>query len=299
LVVDDNEINLKIFEEQLSYWSMQPKLLNDPNQALNELHQQPYDLMILDHMMPELSGQELIHQVREHYPDLPILLISSVDLSLTDIQLDKDPHLKYLAKPLDYDHLKDQLLALFAEDTHHSQQERTDEDTNTAVTLPTPQDQPQPSNEQPRSNQQLPPANQPLERFSGRVLLVEDTLINQLVGQELLASFGLDVDLAEDGQKAVDKVAQHSYDLVFMDCLMPVMDGYQSTRQIRRNEAGTQRHLPICALTANALQDAKYKCQAAGMDDFISKPFKTSELVKVLNKWLPKATEQPLSSGGN
>ena len=120
--------------------------------------------------------------------------------------------------------------------------------------------------------------------LNGSVLLVEDNPINQLVAQEMLESTGLIVEIATDGKQALKLWKERPYDLILMDCLMPEMDGFEATRQIRSLEKDAR--IPIIALTANAMESDRQACNAAGMDDFISKPIKIDLLHNVLKKWL-------------
>src|SRR5262249_50224272 len=121
-----------------------------------------------------------------------------------------------------------------------------------------------------------------------RLLLVEDNAVNQLVASRMLQRLGFTVEFATDGKKAVDMVAANRYDLVFMDCQMPVMDGYQATEQIRRTEPPDRRVI-IVAMTANAMQSDRDRCLESGMDDYISKPINKSEVVAVLKRHLPNS----------
>ncbi|NJN52096.1 MAG: response regulator [Gammaproteobacteria bacterium] len=119
------------------------------------------------------------------------------------------------------------------------------------------------------------------------VLLAEDNPVNQEVARELLAALGFDVSVASDGQSALQSFLAHKPDVVLMDCQMPVLDGYAATRAIRDAEVRSgARRTPIVALTGNALSGDRERCLASGMDDFIGKPFQTSELARVLNRWL-------------
>ncbi len=118
-----------------------------------------------------------------------------------------------------------------------------------------------------------------------RILLVEDDKINQAVAKGILNKLGYSCDVATDGQEALESLARSPYDLVLMDCRMPVMDGFTTTREIRNSELGIQ-NLPIIALTAYAIKGDREKCLAAGMDDYISKPINPGELAEKLNKWL-------------
>jgi len=119
-----------------------------------------------------------------------------------------------------------------------------------------------------------------------RVLLAEDNRLNQRLAVRVLETFGYQVDTANDGAAALELARSGSYDLVLMDCLMPGMDGFEATRQIRAEEAGTGRHLPIIALTANAMPEDRNACLAAGMDDFVSKPFTRVALRQATERWL-------------
>ena len=128
-----------------------------------------------------------------------------------------------------------------------------------------------------------------LQQFNGaRVLLVEDELINQLVCKQALQKMSIEVVVVEDGQQAVDAVRDERFDLILMDCQMPVMDGYTAARNIREHEkSGELPRLPIIAITAHAMSGDKEACIAAGMDDYLSKPFEIDDLQAVLQKWLP------------
>ncbi|MGF0242611.1 response regulator [Rhodococcus sp. IEGM1300] len=119
----------------------------------------------------------------------------------------------------------------------------------------------------------------------GRVLLVEDNPVNQLVAKGMLGKLGCDVIVAAHGGEALDQLEQGEFDLVLMDCNMPVMDGYEASRQIRRS--GRWPQLPIVALTANAMSEERERCRAAGMNDYLAKPFRREELATLLDQWMP------------
>ncbi len=134
------------------------------------------------------------------------------------------------------------------------------------------------------------PAPAPEARPAGavRVLLVEDDPLNRYLAERFLAQCGCEVVVAENGRDAVEQVGREAFAMVFMDCLMPVLDGYQATREIRAAEHPGRR-LPIVALTANAMSGDREKCLAAGMDDFVSKPVKRDDLQRVVARWAPVA----------
>ncbi|WP_374415326.1 response regulator [Ectopseudomonas oleovorans] len=120
---------------------------------------------------------------------------------------------------------------------------------------------------------------------TARVLLVEDNPVNQMVAKGMLAKLGYQVLVAAHGAEALEVLEQEPIDLILMDCNMPVMDGYEASRRIRSN--GRWLELPIVALTANALSDERERCRAAGMNDYLAKPFRREELAVVLDTWLP------------
>ncbi len=122
----------------------------------------------------------------------------------------------------------------------------------------------------------------------GRVLLVEDNPVNQLVAKGMLGKLGCEVIVAAHGAEALDQLEYHEFDLVLMDCNMPVMDGYEASRQIR--QSGRWPHLPIVALTANAMSEERERCRAAGMSDYLAKPFRREELAALLDQWIPTTT---------
>ena len=133
-----------------------------------------------------------------------------------------------------------------------------------------------------------PAAADELPRFEGfRVLLVEDNPTSQEVGRLILNHMALEVDVAEDGRQALDMMDQNRYDLVFMDCQMPVMDGYESTCRVREREMqGGGPRAVIIALTGNAMEGDRQKCLQAGMDDYLTKPFTLNDVSQVLSRWL-------------
>jgi len=129
-----------------------------------------------------------------------------------------------------------------------------------------------------------------------RVLVVEDHAVNRLLATRMLKKFGCEVAIAENGRIACERTEQESYDLVFMDCQMPEMDGFEATRTIRSREIKTGRRLPIVALTANAMREDRERCLDAGMDDYIPKPYSASDFERTLSRW---CKPQALPAAGN
>ncbi|MES3710328.1 response regulator [Pseudomonas putida] len=124
-----------------------------------------------------------------------------------------------------------------------------------------------------------------LEAGRARILLVEDNPVNQLVAKGMLAKLGCQVQLATQGAEALELLERDDFDLVLMDCNMPVMDGYEASRRIR--QSGRWPDLPIVALTANAMPEERERCRAAGMNDYLAKPFRREELLALVEHWVP------------
>jgi CheY-like chemotaxis protein len=118
-----------------------------------------------------------------------------------------------------------------------------------------------------------------------RVLVAEDNPVNRLLVKRMFEKLGCHIDLASNGREAVDMATQSRYDIIFMDCFMPELDGYSASRELRELEQ-TEYRVPIIALTANAMADDRSKCIAAGMDDYLSKPVGIEDLRKSIERWV-------------
>jgi CheY-like chemotaxis protein/HPt (histidine-containing phosphotransfer) domain-containing protein len=138
--------------------------------------------------------------------------------------------------------------------------------------------------------------NGPLSSHNERILLAEDNVVNQQVAMRQLERLGFDAEIAVNGAEAVDRATTERFDLIFMDCQMPVLDGFEATRQIRRHETQTGRRIPIIAMTANALSSDRDSCFAAGMDDYVSKPVSMDGLRAVIERWL-RTPAKPVFDG--
>jgi CheY-like chemotaxis protein len=123
-------------------------------------------------------------------------------------------------------------------------------------------------------------------RAQQRILIVEDNPVNQRMASIVLKKAGWPHEVVEDGRRAVELTRAARFDLVLMDCQMPGMDGFEATRLIRKGDGRTPGSVPIIALTANALEADRQACQSAGMDDFVAKPFKATELVGLIEHWI-------------
>ena len=155
---------------------------------------------------------------------------------------------------------------------------------------------PLPKTELPGQDVQAPietptPTPEPATRKSGHFLIVEDNLVNQRLATRFVQKLGFTSDVAVNGSEAVDMVLSREYDLVLMDCQMPVMDGYAATEEIRKREIG--RHTPILAVTARAMKEDEERCLAVGMDAFLSKPLDLAKLAEVIEQWTVEAQRTP------
>jgi len=269
LVVDDNRTNREILEKQLSIWGMQPRGAGGGGEALSLLRaaaseSSPFDLAILDYNMPDIDGLQLAERIKSEpsISGVRLVLLSSVGVR-GDGQRARETGISgYLTKPVRRDVLHESIEAVMGVLDPASE--------GTIVTRYT--------------------ATEKRRKIEGRILLVEDNPANQEVTLGMLSFLGCRADVAGNGQEGLDAIAAREYDLVLMDCHMPVLDGYAATRSIRVRERETgAKRLAVVALTANAMQGDSDSCLTAGMDDYLCKPFTIRKLGDVVAKWLPAA----------
>ena len=146
----------------------------------------------------------------------------------------------------------------------------------------------------PRGSIRKPIVTRTLNGDPVRVLVAEDNVVNQKVAVKLLEKLGIRADVAADGREAVELCAMLPYDLIFMDCQMPEMDGYAATAEIRQRQGANGRPA-IIAMTAEVMEGCREHCIASGMDDYISKPVRRDDIIEALKKWVPKAI--PVAKG--
>jgi CheY-like chemotaxis protein len=222
----------------------------------------PHDAALLDHMMPNFDGAELGRAIiqDEHLKHTRLILLTSSGQRGDSQLFSQIGFAGYLVKPVMQRDLSGCLmlaLASTAESWHLRSQPML-----TRHTL---------------HRQRI--------RTGRRILLADDNLVNQKVAVRLLERLGYEVEVVADGRAAVGAWQNSQLDLILMDCQMPMMDGYQATREIRRLEEG-KRHIPIVALTADAMKEAEGNCRAAGMDDYLSKPIDRAKLDACLARHL-------------
>jgi signal transduction histidine kinase/CheY-like chemotaxis protein len=264
LIVDDNEANRKILGHQISSWDMQCEAVQNGPSALAALYKaldagQPFHMVVLDMQMPDMDGLMLAGVIRKEFrfKAIPIILMTSLGRRMTDAELQSAGLANYLVKPVRQAHLYQSIAHILAIKNGISPH-----------VLSTPV-----------------LAALPVDRKKERILLAEDNLANQKVALRFLEKLGYGADVAMNGREACTAAEKITYDLIFMDCQMPEMDGYQATAAIRKQE-GSSRHTPIVALTAHALEGEREKCLAAGMDDYLCKPLTREGLKLIVERWL-------------
>jgi two-component system sensor histidine kinase/response regulator len=265
LAVDDNETNRAIYRDQLAHWGCDFDTAYDGEHALACLReaarqQRPYQLAILDMHMPGMDGLQLARHIVADaaLPPMTLVMLSSISDQLSAAQYRACGITQHLTKPV----RQRELFRCLRRLCHTSL-----DDTLALDEVATPV-----------------PSAPPLR---GRLLVVEDNAVNREVIIDLLEDEGLVLDVVNDGLAAVEACAAQRYDLVLMDCQMPVMDGFTATGAIRAQETERgQPRVPIVALTANALEGDRTRCLAAGMDDYLAKPFTALGLRAVLEHWL-------------
>ena len=261
LVVDDNEINLTIFRMQLEAVDITVRTLKNPHHCLPELERaissgHPYDIIILDHLMPELDGVSLAADIKAKWPKARLILSSSSDM-IQKNDLQANGFAAIVPKPVYQDRLYFQIARLLGQTPTETiaESSRTDD-----------------------------VAAGPIDNSSKRILLVEDNAANQLLATKILESAGHTVDVASDGIEAIAATRQRPYDIILMDIQMPNMNGVDAARRIR-SASGPAQDTPIVALTANAMKGDRESYLAAGMNDYVSKPINFNDLFEKLEKW--------------
>jgi CheY-like chemotaxis protein/HPt (histidine-containing phosphotransfer) domain-containing protein len=266
LVVDDSALAREVLGEQVSRLGATPVLAADLPSALSAIRNLPshiaVDAILLDAGMQRDGGLDLAGALRGEAAaaDTPIIHLTTLGTPR------REGESLSLKKPVRLEDLTSALLVM----------SRGGNTPPFGIAL----------NDVGRIEEDAlatPPDNAP-SRKSVRVLVVEDNPINQKVAARMLGNIGCRVDLAADGREAVDLLSRLPYDVVFMDCMMPEMDGYDATAAIRRIP-GPRSRTPIVAMTANAMQGDRERCLAAGMDDYISKPVRPERLRAAVEKW--------------
>ena len=253
LVVDDHATNREIVSRQVRAWGMRPMGVEHPSEALALIEAgDRFDVVVLDMQMPEMDGLALAREMKRRRPELPLVLVTSLG-GLPEARSSTD-FVAQLTKPLRASQLFDALMSVFAEEEGAPEAAASDGDGKPVSTL--------------------------------RILLAEDNAVNQKLALRLLERLGYEADLAENGLEVLDALERQRYDVVLMDVQMPELDGLDATRRIHERLPASERPR-IIAMTANAMQEDREACLAAGMDDYVAKPIRPDELAEALGRARP------------
>jgi two-component system sensor histidine kinase/response regulator len=266
LLVDDNLMAQTVLSEMLESMTFQVTIAGSGNEALLRLNDpsKDFDFVLLDWRMPGIDGSETARQIYNTFGEKrpAVILMTAYGREVMEQTIRSEHFDGLLVKPLTPSLLFDAIITAFESRTSEETPLTTDTEKKTIAPL------------------------------HGTILLVEDNKINQQVAKELLEQMGVNVDTAENGEKAVSYVKHHRPDLVLMDIQMPTMDGYEATRHIRKIPA--MEDLPIFAMTANALVGDAEKSLQSGMNGHISKPVNPEELYNILSEQLPRSTQKQI-----
>lgn len=261
LVVAESVTTRKTLQEQLQNWQITCDTAANSESALELLQEtaMPYPLVLIDFALPQMDALQLARNINQNKAlNAPqLILMASRHEKGIQAKAENAGFVYSLSKPIRKAQLYRALVDTLTENNIASI-DQTVKPTETATGV------------------------------KGRILLVEDNVVNQKVAERILQKLGYQIKLANHGLEALHALELADYDLVFMDCQMPEMDGFEATAEIRRREGDTI-HTPIVAMTAHAMRGDRERCLKAGMDDHIPKPFTMNDIKAVLNKWLPKS----------
>lgn len=269
LIVDDNATSRRALIELVTRWGMIPRNVGDAQQAMNFFRDgNQVDLAILDAQLPYMDGFTLAAEIHRlaHTTTLPLVLLTPLGWRRETPAAASNPFLDFAVKPVKP--------AQFFEALNRALSD----------TEPAPEEAPLPV----QSHQTTFARRQPL-----RILLCDDNAINQKVAVRILQQLGYEPDLAVHGREALEALERKPYDLIFMDVMMPEMDGLEATRAIREfqkagGKANYNARIVIVAMTAQAMQGDREKCLAAGMDDYLAKPIRPKDVRTVIERWVPE-----------
>ncbi|MDV6348499.1 response regulator [Nitrosomonas sp. Is35] len=272
LVVDDNQTNREILKIQLQNWQINVVCANGAEQALMFMNKalennDPFHLAILDMHMPNMNGLQLADKIYAH-PGMRktrMMMLTSTHSDASQLERQSIGILRCVNKPIRQKELFEIIRDVMGRDLAKSATEDVIE--------------------------QAPPA-QLTSGIKGRILVAEDNPVNQEVAKAMLNRLGMETTIANDGKQAVELVYSNPYDIILMDCQMPVMDGFAATSEIRKQF----NNIPIIALTANATEDDRTHCLNAGMNDFLSKPYSIDQLQQKITDWLSKEKSSSLNA---
>ena len=270
LIVDDNATNRAVLRHQVTPWGMTIDDARSGSDALVMLRSavedgEPYDLALLDMQMPAMDGLQLASSIKEdpNISQARLVLVTSMGQRGDGEEARRAGIEAYLTKPVRQTQLYEMLSIVMGSEETTAE---SDTDGHPLITTHT--------------------LKEDEARTRARLLLAEDNEVNQKVAVLTLEKLGYRVDVADDGEEALEAVSRTDYAAIVMDVQMPNMDGYEATAGIRRREKEAGGHIPIIAMTANALQGDREKALEAGMDDYIAKPVKAGEIGEILQRWV-------------
>jgi signal transduction histidine kinase/CheY-like chemotaxis protein/ligand-binding sensor domain-containing protein len=281
LIVDDNEVNRRIVEERVASWGVRSESCESGELALVALREAArygdrFDMAVIDYQMPEMDGEVLGREVKadQDINETILVMLTSVGRQGDARRMQDAGFAGYLLKPVRYTQLYGVLTTVWGAG-------KTGSIPKKLVTRHTVAEAGY------RSPQTPVPAALRDEKTPARALVAEDNVVNQRLAKAIIERLGWEVDLAANGREAVEMLGDHSYDAIFMDCQMPELDGYEATREIRR-QYSSERHVPIIAMTAHAMPGDRERCFEAGMDDYVAKPVRPQNIKEVLDRWGPE-----------
>ncbi len=276
LVVDDNLTNRAILTEQTRSWKMEVQDVAGGTQALVRLRAavsrgKRYDLAIIDMQMPGMDGLELGRAIRRDrlLADTRLIMLTSAGLRGTAEESRRAGFAGFLTKPVGQSQLYDCLATVMGSPASAS----AASDAPPLVTRHT--------------------IRESKSRSRTRILVADDNETNLMVAVQMLRRLGCHAEVAANGLEVIEALKKIPFDAVLMDCQMPEMDGYTATRAIRAGEQASGRHVPIIAMTANAMRGDRETCLSAGMDDYLPKPVKIQDLDRVLKRWVTSVSAVP------
>lgn len=261
LVIDGNQTSMNVTEDQIKTWGMLPKCFSDNPSFQKYIDgDNQVDGIVVNLQTLDIDALDLIHRTRkiESMAKTPIILFTAIGEDLENIFNLNDDYIKVIGKPVRKKTLHRSLTELFNRRAGIEKPAIGDANTDTI----TPVEKPFPLN----------------------ILLVEDNLVNQKVALRILDKLGYEADLATNGLEAIDSASIEDYDIIFMDLLMPKMDGIEATKRIRA-EMSERKNVKIIAMTADTMMNNRETCIAAGMDDYITKPIDVGALKELVKKW--------------
>ncbi len=262
LGVDDNATNRRLLSLLLMSWECRYEVVSSGKEALEAMKESytegdRFEIAILDMQMPEMDGEMLADAIFAipEYSKTSIIALTSIGQLGDAKRLIEKGFKAYLTKPVKETQLLDSLMRVYGQKGAVAQHEKSKTEIDST-------------------------------QKEARILVAEDNKVNTMLVKKYLEKLGYSADFVENGEEVVTAIQEKNYKAILMDCLMPVLDGYEATRKIRSDKSGNfDSAIPIIALTANAMSDDEAKCKIAGMNDYLTKPLKILELAKKLKKW--------------